>query len=661
MSIRSSVALFAALLSIAPAAGAQTPAARNEAFDRRLVDELRARDPAAAERFVAANAAAARRDWDAAVAGYREVEERVPDFDHAVRRECVVLSRQGSHDRAIETCRRALSLGDSGENHAALAFALGAGALGSVREETLTDARSHAAIAVEQSPDNEFAWVTFLGLAYERRDVPGIRRAAERLRALDPDNPAGWHGGATAAASDGDLDAAQAFLEGARRRGLSEAEYQRLSGLIADARPAHEVVIARATPWVVGWLASLALLLAAGAALSAVTLAATRNASGAEPTPAERAVRRVYRVVMAATSAFFFASIPMLAVVMTLLGVGLILLALSVGHIPIKLLVVVALVTLATLAGLVRAAWHVFVVRDDDPGQRLDLAPHPRLRALLDEVAGVVRTRPVDDVFVTAGTELAVFERGGLVARLRGRSRRCLVLGVGVLDGFGTGPLRAVLAHEYGHFANEDTAGGDVALAARRSMTVLAVSLVQGGVATWYNPAWWFVRGFSKVFVRVSHGASRLQEVLADRRAVEAYGSEAFADGLRHVIERSVRFDHHVGATLKEVIDEKRPLANLYVYAPAAPPDADVVRREIDEVMSHPASPYDSHPAPDERIARARALAVTVAAAADAGEPAWSLLGDRDALERQLTDGLRDRIAEQHGVRIPREEGAPAA
>lgn len=656
--IRRAVLLLVTALALTSVADAQhhpSPSARHAGFERQITDELRARDQGAVALWQSAAAATERGDFAAALEGYRAVLARVPDFNHAVRRECSLLSQQRSHEQAIASCRRALALHDSGQNHTALAQALVAGALGSERRASLSEARSHAEVAVARLPDDEYAWYALLSVGEGMRDVAVIERAGRRLRELLPQSYVGWYAGALAAGSSGDLDGAGAMLEGARSRGLPPAEYQRLRDALDGARPLHQRVLSEVGPWLIAWVSIFALLLLAGVALSAVTLAATRDATGAEPTPYESLVRRIYRLVLGATSLFFFASIPALAVVMTLLGVGLIILALSVGHVPIKLLAIIAVVTLVTLWGLVRAAWFVFVVRDDDPGLRLDPGEHPRLRALLDDVAGAVGTRPVDDVFVTAGTELAVFERGGPHTRLTGRGRRCLVLGVGVLDGFATGPLRAVLAHEYGHFANADTAGGDVALAVRRSVSVLAVSLIEGGVASWYNPAWWFVLGFNKVFLRVSHGASRLQEVLADRRAVQTYGSEAFVEGLRHVIERSVRFDHHVGATLKEVIDERRGLANLYGYSPATPPDASAVQREIDEALSHAGSPYDSHPVPAERFARARAQAVTVAPPADAEEPAWSLLADREALERRLTDRVRDRISLEHGVLIPTE------
>src|SRR6185295_2261026 len=126
--------------------------------------------------------------------------------------------------------------------------------------------------------------------------------------------------------------------------------------------------------------------------------------------------------------------------------------------------------------------------------KRLDLGREPAVRELLDEVAAKVGTRAVDAVYLTPGTAVAVFERGGMLKQLRGKSERCLVLGLGVLDGMALAEFKAILAHEYGHFSNRDTAGGGLALSVRRSLLTMAQGLAEGGAATWYNPAWWFFR-----------------------------------------------------------------------------------------------------------------------------------------------------------------------
>jgi Zn-dependent protease with chaperone function len=287
-----------------------------------------------------------------------------------------------------------------------------------------------------------------------------------------------------------------------------------------------------------------------------------------------------------------------------------------------------------------------------DPGERLDLAHHPLLRQLLDRVAERIGTRPVDDVFLTPGTEIAVMERGGVQRQLTGGARRCLILGIGVLDGMTVGQLKAILAHEYGHFSNRDTAGGGVALSVRRSIVTMTIHLVQGGAAAWYNPAWWFVRGFYALFLRISQGASRLQEILADRWAAFAYGSAAFAAGLTHVIEASVRFDVNANAAVREALDKARPLPNLYTYRSPDVSDAAHIQQQIDEAMRAEPSPYDSHPAPAQRLAWVGALDAPGEPDARDGDDAWTLLNDREALEKHMTAQVRESVTAEHGIQF---------
>jgi Zn-dependent protease with chaperone function len=226
---------------------------------------------------------------------------------------------------------------------------------------------------------------------------------------------------------------------------------------------------------------------------------------------------------------------------------------------------------------------------------------------------------------------------GRLLQQLRGKSQRCLVLGAGV---------KAILAHEYEHFQNEDTAGGGFALAVRRSVLTMAMHLAQRGVASPFNPAWWFVRGFHAVFLRVSQGASRLQEVLADRWAAFAYGPAAFASGLAHVVERSIRFDAHISATLEEVVPAKQPLHNVYAFEPSEALDRAKIEAAVREAMNRASSPYDSHPRPADRIALVEKIEGTPPPESeeDIGQ-AWSLLASRDAIENRMTEVVRSRLA----------------
>jgi Zn-dependent protease with chaperone function len=241
-----------------------------------------------------------------------------------------------------------------------------------------------------------------------------------------------------------------------------------------------------------------------------------------------------------------------------------------------------------------------------------------------------------------------------MLKQLSGRSNRCLILGIGVLDGFRLPQLKAVLAHEYGHLSNRDTAGGGFSLAVRRSLQTMAQGLVEGGAATWYNPAWLFLNAFHRVFLRISMGASRLQEILADRWAAFSYGTRSFEAGLRHVIGQGVRFGAHANAAIEECAREKRPLANLYTYRPAKGPTDDDIARAIEEAINAKPSAYDSHPSPSERFARIESLrGVHEISEDDTGEDAWTFFGERDAIEQEMTTQIRWNVYMRYRLDVP--------
>jgi Zn-dependent protease with chaperone function len=401
------------------------------------------------------------------------------------------------------------------------------------------------------------------------------------------------------------------------------------------------------------WFACFALLLGAGVILSRIALRAAREAPedlSTNATGLGARLRRVYGAVLFLSSVFYYVSVPVVIGLVLLAGGGLIYATFALGHIPIKLVILAVMVVFVSIASIVKS---LFVrIPDNDPGMRLDLQKHPKLRALLDEVATRIGTRAVDNVYLTPGTDVAVMER-------RKTKERCLILGVAGLDGLAIRPLKAVLGHEYGHFTNRDTAGGAFALSVRNSVSATAYGLATGGAAAWYNPAWLFVNGFHRVFLRISEGASRLQEVLADRWAVFAYGADAFEAGLRHVVTRGVHFDAHIGATLKEVVDGQLPLTNLYTYQPAKP--GDDVDSAVEEALQRQSSAYDSHPSPAERFTLVHALP-RHGTAPDAGDdaPAWSLFDDALELQCAMTAKVRDNVKANYGIEIAG-EGAGTA
>ncbi|HEX6883378.1 MAG TPA: M48 family metalloprotease [Planctomycetota bacterium] len=644
------VVVAAALLCLARGSLAQDASA----FTRRITEQLRTEDPEAAALFERANAAREAEQHAEAERLYRATLERAPGFVHARRRLSGVVHAQGRRPEAIVLARECVATARSPENRANLASVLTLTTEESPpspaeMEEALELARG---LVQDRGADPELVLIAG-HVALAVNDLPLLQRSVERLERALPEHVGTHFFAMFLALSRGDLALARAHLAEAQRLGLPEEQVAAYGAAIDGAQP-WPLRWLPVAGWIAGaWTAVFLGLLLLGSSLSRATLRASARApaqASGEPVGAEQGLRRAYRAVLWLSCGFYYVSVPLvLAAVVALAGaIGYGFLAL--GRIPI--LLVLFLGVLAAVTVWVGLKSLLVASRDEDPGTRLDLLRHPRLRALLDEVAGRIGTRAVDSVYLTPGTELAVMERGGLRGQLGGTSERCLILGLGVLEGFPLGPFRSVLAHEYGHFSNRDTAGGGFALAVRRSLVTMAHGLAEGGAAAVYNPAWLFLNGFHRVFLRISQGASRLQEVMADRWSAFAYGSRDFERGLRHVIERSLRFAAEADREIRRAVEQSTPLDNLYEPRDAAEPDPPLTE-ELRAALEAEPSPYDSHPAPKDRLAWVAALAVPSGSAPDAEQPVWSLFDDPVALQREMTRVVRADVARAHGVTIP--------
>jgi Zn-dependent protease with chaperone function len=262
-------------------------------------------------------------------------------------------------------------------------------------------------------------------------------------------------------------------------------------------------------------------------------------------------------------------------------------------------------------------------------------------------VAERLDTRPIDTIYVTAGPEIAVMERGGLLKKVRDAGQRCLILGLGALPGMTQGQFKAILGHEYGHFSNRDTAGGNLAKQVRLSMHHMALTLAYNGLARWYNPAWLFLNGFNLVFSRITLGASRLQETLADRYAAIAFGVQNFISGLTHIIHQDLAFNTQVNHEIEAAFGQGRDLQNIYTLPPLRN-EAQLKRLKVeeDEIMGRPTSPYDSHPAPCERIAMVEQIEAA-GVVEDDPKPVWDLLPDAEELQLEMTVIVQSNVREQ--------------
>lgn len=639
--------------SVFPVASAKD---RDQAAEARILQRLSAASPEAVEPWKKATAALDQNRRAEAETGFRQVLRLAPDFPDALRRlSYVVLGAV----EALSLARRAKQIDDTPYNSAALIQALLRRSPSKrVDSTTLDEAKGLANRLLEQLPDDPSSFGLAASVAMRADDRELLRRAVAGLQRLEPEAMVTHYLAGISAALDERWETAEEEINRARTLGLPAQQAERLLQQAGIHTKARNWRLLKGTGVVaLCWAVGLILLLLAGMLLSRMTLATVKRSSPeatSAPASGMRLMRRIYAVVLGITSAYFYISIPVVILLVVAAGGGVIYGFVALGRIPIKLTALIVIGMLFTIWVMLKS---LFVrPKDVDPGERLTEQQAPGLFAMLREVADKVGTRAVDAVYLVPDATVAVMERGSFLRRLRGQSQRCLILGLGVLEGMTQAQLKAILAHEYGHFSNKDTAGGDVALHVRTTILASARGMAAGGAAAWYNPAWLFLNSFHRIYLRVSQGASRLQEVLADRWAAVSYGARAFAEGLRHVIRRSVEFDMLANREVERAVAEARPVRNLYELSPATSPkpepevDANTdldIQQQIEtafaEAMQEAGSAYDSHPPAQQRIAWVERLAGTPHTVDD-GAMAWELLGESAELKEQMTRVVNDNV-----------------
>lgn len=607
---------------------------RDPAFEQEIYDRLEQINPEAVAVFRQATLDMDRGNFAAARDGFREVLEMAEGFPDAARRLSSVEIALGDVVAALSHAQQAYAADPSPYNRSALAYAL----LASDLRVNLGPALEHASAAAAELPNDPFAQYVLALAAYASEDLPALERSSQAMIRLFPDDPLGHFLAGVAAAEAERWEEAERELLRAQELGMpaSQVEQVLASGVRTQARVQRGLRLGGYG--LAGWAGGLAVLFVAGQLLSSATLQAVSKGgrpAQAAVSGAERALRSIYRAVIAITSAYFYVSIPLLILVVIGLTAAVYYLFFVIGRIPLRLALLIGAAALYTVYAIVRSV--LARVEQGDPGRPLTRNEAPRLWSLCEEIARRLRTRPIESVFVTPGTGIGVMERGGAWEQVRGEATRTLLLGLGALPGMTQGQFRAILAHEYGHFAHRDTAGGRLAQRVKLSIDQLALRLALAGQAHVYNPAWLFVNGFYRIYLRITLGASRLQEILADRYAALAYGSQELADGLRHILGQSLAFNLQVSQEIGQANESGRELANLYALPPiqAGEPRAQY-DAQLAELLEQPTSPYDSHPAPKDRLALLDEIDSRSSSYGDA-DPVWDLIPSAQALQAEMT------------------------
>lgn len=298
------------------------------------------------------------------------------------------------------------------------------------------------------------------------------------------------------------------------------------------------------------------------------------------------------------------------------------------AYVMVKLGVPLAFVAYVVLRAALRRPARV-----DPGGLLMTEEDQPGLWAEARRLAADVGTRPPDEIRLVAEANAAVSEDSRLLG-LRGGTRR-LYVGAPLLLAMSPLELRAVLAHEMGHYSARHTALAPVTYRGLEAVGRVCADL---GSDTLFGRAF---SAYGRLYARAAHAVGRRQELEADRFAVAAAGSKATAAALETLLPLEAAWRTYLSRYAPLGADEglwPAPLFERFNDFLSDPEILSDLARFADEHVEPPVSPYDTHPPMSERLARLGTCdgPAAVPSAPDLlAEPASTLA----ALERLVFDG----------------------
>ena len=270
--------------------------------------------------------------------------------------------------------------------------------------------------------------------------------------------------------------------------------------------------------------------------------------------------------------------------------------------------------------------------RFDPPGPQLTAHAQPRLFAAIEDVALKTEQEMPREVFLVSDVNAWVTQRGGFMGF---GSHRVMGLGLPLMQSLSVDELRAILAHEFGHYHGGDTALGPWIYKTRAAIGRTLESLSRHS-SMLMKPFEWYGAGF----LRITHAISRRQEYAADALAARTVGATPMATGLRTIHGTAGAFHQFWSDEVGPLVGRgyQPPLVAGFSHFLGAPLVAESVTATVEREMASPTvDPYDTHPTLRDRLTALQALGLTATAEGSASAPrAITLLDDVAGLEAAL-------------------------
>ena len=262
---------------------------------------------------------------------------------------------------------------------------------------------------------------------------------------------------------------------------------------------------------------------------------------------------------------------------------------------PLGLLLTLPLY-IVSIGSVVGALWVALRSRFEPPGGIVvGTTLAGPLWTMVGELAQRAGTRMPEEIRIVTGVDASVSERARLLGLLPGK--RYLFLGLPILLALPQQQIRAIVAHELGHYSRAHTRMAPVAYRGRR-----AIAGTVGRIHK-MNPVGWGFRLYYRLYLLVDRSVSRLQELQADADAVRAAGKAAAIGSLLDVRALAAAYGHFVETHIVPRADHGYLPDNLYegftAYLEAHQKELADLRAKV---LEDKGSLWDTHPGLGERI-----------------------------------------------------------
>lgn len=316
----------------------------------------------------------------------------------------------------------------------------------------------------------------------------------------------------------------------------------------------------------------------------------------------------------------------------------------------------------------------VFVKRSDQSGDiEITAADQPRLFAFLHRLADEAGAPRPNRVFVSPRVNAAVFYDLSIL-NLLFPSKKNLEIGLGLVNVVTLGEFKAVLAHEFGHFAQKTMAVGSWVYVSQQIaahivgkrdaldkflMGLSGVDLRIAWIGWALRLVVWSIRSLTETIfgwvVLAQRALSRQMEMQADLVAVSLTGSDALIHALHRIQsgdeswERAIAFANaelekgrslgDIFAIQTRVIERTAVVLSNPGYGriPRVPADRPAQHRLFKAEIAQPPAMWSSHPFNHDREENAKR--VYVAAPLDS-RSAWDLFDEPSALRQKMSAHL---------------------